>query len=205
MKVFQALALGAAGLILASGCFNWRHDVTLKGIAFEKARTEPDGFVIGWTKADTLIGNRWCRQGWVQLHPNGVVAAFTAAREIALPRFTIPAGTWVLQGADGVINVCAFPQDTPVQGQLCRGSGGPKGVQTALYPDGGLKQFFPRAPVHIDGIPCRANLFEAGIELHPNGRLKSAILAEDFARNRSTYRKGARIALGSDGQIQTLP
>ena len=116
MKVCRALVISAAALLLAGGCFNWRRDVTLKGVAFEKARTEPDGLVIGWTKADTQVGARWCKQGWLQLHANGVAAAFTAAREITLPRCIIPAGTWVFQGADGVIKVCAFPRDTLVQG-----------------------------------------------------------------------------------------
>lgn len=202
MKARRALVIGAAALLFAGGCFNWRHDVTLKGVAFEKARTESDGLVIGWIRADTLVGNRWCKQGWMHLHANGVAAAFTAAREIALPRCTIPAGTWVAQGPDGVIKMCAFPRDTLVQGHLCRGSGGPTGVQASFYPDGALKQFFSRAPVRIDGILCRANLFEAGIELHENGRLKSATLAEDFTRDGRTFRKGTRITLGPDGAIK---
>ena len=201
MNACRAFALGVVGLLLTGGCFNWQHNVTLKGVAFEKARTEPDGLIIGWIKTDTQVGGRWCKQGWVHLHANGVAAAFTAAREIALPRFTIPVNTWVFQGPDGVIKVCALPRDTVVQGQLCRGSGGPSGVQTALYPDGALKQFFPRGAVRLDGVPCRASLFEPGIELHPNGRLKSATLAEDFVRDGRTFRRGTRLHLDSTGRI----
>lgn len=184
--------------VLAAG---WQRDTTLHGVLFTKVRTAPDGLHIGQIDTETVVGGRACRAGWLHLHPDGTPAAFTAAHEIVLPRVTIPAGTWVMQNPEGVITVCAFPQDTEVQGHRCRGTGGPKGVQTAFYPDGALKQFFPVAPVVIDGVPCATGLVRGAIELHPDGRLKSCLLARDHVTAGMKHRKGTRLTLGG-GQPQ---
>ncbi len=194
-----------ASLLIFGGCSGWRENITLHGIAFERARIEPDGFVIGWIKSDALVAGRRCRSGWLQLHPNGVPAAFTTAGPIELGKFTIPAATWVFQNPAGIVTVCAFPRDTEVQGHLCRGSGGPKGAQTAFYPNGALKEFFPPRDVRIDGILCGAGAVKGNIQLHPNGRLKGALLGEDFLRDGRTLPRGTRIELDSDGQISRAP
>jgi hypothetical protein len=148
MNFCRAIALGVVGLLLAGDCFGWQHDVTLRGGAFAKVRTAANGLLIGRIEADSIVHDRPCQKGWLHLHPNGVASAFTAAREIRLARAAIPAGTWVRQNPDGVVTVCAFLQDTEVQGHRCRGTGGPKGVQVSFYPDGALKQFFPPQPDH---------------------------------------------------------
>jgi hypothetical protein len=196
------LALGAAGLLLAGGCDDWQRNVTLHGVAFSVVKTEPDGFLIGRIEADTVIGDRPCQKGWLHLHPSGVPAAFTAAREIALGRGTIPTGTWVFQNPAGVVTVCAFPRATEVQGHLCRGTGGPKGAQASFYASGALKQFFPPRPTTIGGVPCDSGMIHGSIELHENGRLKSCLLAEDLVRDGRTVRKGSRIAFDPEGKIQ---
>lgn len=134
------VALGIAGLMIA-GCTEWQHDVIVKGVAFRKVRINERGLVIGVLKEPTIIGGRLCARGWVHIHPNGLPAGFMAAKPIDLGRLTIPAGTWVYQNANGVVTICAFPADTQVQGHLCRGSGGPKGVQAAFYESGTLKQY----------------------------------------------------------------
>ena len=191
--------LGAA--LLVRGCREWQVDATVQGVAFSRVRVEADGLVIGQLKADTVIGGRPCRQGWVHLTPTGVPVGFTAFREIDLGRLRIPAGTWVFQDKAGVVTVCAFPGDTEVQGHLCHGSGGPKGVQTAFYPDGALRQFFLVDDTTIDGIPCRAGAFEESVFLHENGRLKACVLAADLVRDGRTYAKGTRLRLTADGLI----
>ncbi len=191
--LFSLLLLPAA--VLAAG---WQRDVTLHGVLFTKVRTAPDGLHIGQIDTETVVGGRACRAGWLHLHPDGTPAAFTAAQAIVLPRVTIPAGTWVTQNPEGVITVCAFPQDTEVQGHLCRGTGGPKGVQTTFYADGALRQFFPVAPVVVDGVPCATGLMRGSIELHPDGRLKSCLLARDHVTAGMKHRKGTRLTLGGD-------
>jgi hypothetical protein len=195
-----ALSLVQAVLLVLCGCFRWQYDVTVRGVAFSRVKIEDNGLVIGQLKEDTIIGGRPCKKGWVHLLPNGVPAGFTASKDIDLGRLQIPADTWVFQGNDGVVKVCAFPRDIEVQGQLCRGSGGPEGVQAAFYPDGALKEFFLARDTLIQGIPCKAGIFES-IQLHEDGRLKSCTLGEDIVRDGQAYRKGARLRLDRGGQI----
>lgn len=201
MNIRRVIALGTVGLLVAGGCSDWKYDVTHRGLAFSKFKTEPNGLAIGWLNADTVVGHRPCKQGWLHLYPNGVPAGFTAASDFDAGKFRIPADTWVMQNAEGVVRICAFPRDTEVQGHWCRGTGGPKGVQAAFHPDGALKQFFPVRETSIDGVPCDTGLVRGWIELHANGRLKSCRLSRDLVRDGRTLPKGARISLDPDGQI----
>jgi len=151
----------------------------------------------------TPSAGRPCRKGWVHLYPDGSLAAFSAAQDIPLPRFTIPAGTWVQQDPAGAVKVCSFPANTELQGHLCAGGfGGSEGVQAAFYPTGALREFFAPQPVKIDGIPCNNSLFQRPIELYEDGHLRSATLNEDFSLDNQTFHKGERINLTSDGHVQ---
>jgi len=198
---------GLAALCAALGGFTacsspGKENIEVYGVQFSRAKIDGRGFVIGYLAGDSTIAGRACKQGWVHLHPNGVPAGFTAASDIVLSRFIIPSNTWVFQNEEGTVTQCAFPRDTGVQGQVCRGGGilgGAEGVQTAFYPDGALKQFFARKPVRIDGVPCGNSLFQAGIELHENGRLRSATLSEDYVRQGRVYHRGERIHLTPEG------
>lgn len=203
-KGLTLLLFPAAALLLA-GCFSWQYDVVVQGVAFSQVRVESDGLVIGQIKADTLIGGRPCKQGWVHLRGNGVPVGFTAAREIDLGRFKIPADTWVSQSKEGVVTICQFPRDTEVQGHLCCGGGwlggGPEGIQTEFYPDGALKKYFLRHDTRIQDIPCRAGLGRELIELYANGRLKACQLSAELTRAGQTYRPGTRLHFDPTGRI----
>jgi hypothetical protein len=194
------LLLQGAAFILV-GCFQWHYDVTEGGIAFDRVRVEENGLLVGELKEDTLISGRLCKKGWIHVLSSGVPVAFTAARDFNAWRFTIPAGTWVFQNGAGVVTVCAFPRDLEVQGYVCRGSGGPKGVQTAFYADGSLKEFFLPHDTKIQGVPCRSGLINEAVELHPNGRLKACALSEDYVRDGRVYAKGTRLRFDRDGRI----
>lgn len=196
------LFLAAALLPVAASPAPQTDEVTLHGVVFTQVRTGADGIHIGRIDTETVVGDRPCRPGWLHLHPDGTPAAFTAAHDITFPRFTIPAGTWVRQDAAGTITDCAFPRDTVVQGHACRGTGGPKGVQTAFYPDGALRQFFPVEATVIDGVPCAPGLRRGAVELHPDGRLKSCLLARDHVIAGVKHRKGARLHLNPDGSVR---
>ena len=195
----KLMALIAA--VFLAGCHVWRDDITVGGISFEKARRE-NGLVIGLLERDETIAGRPCRRGWVQLHSNGVPAAFSAAKPIELPRVSIPPETWVIQNPSGEVKICAFPRDMMIQGHLCRGGAGrAKGVQTAFYPSGALKQYFLRKNALIEGIPCKAGLLRQSIELHENGRLKACVLSQDFSREGRDYKKGTRIEFDAAGRL----
>lgn len=205
MKAYRFLFFLACTVLLHGAAFAaaWQRDVTLHGVVFTKVRTGADGFHIGQIDTETIVGGRACRPGWLHLHPDGTPAAFTAAHDIVLPLLTIPAGTWVKQDTSGIITTCAFPADTTVQGRVCRGTGGPKGVQTAFHPDGALRQFFPVKPVVIDGVPCGTGLVRGWIELHENGRLKSCVLGEAWIHAGRKLRKGTRVTFAPDGQLRS--
>ena len=183
------------------GCFRWQYDVSEQGVVFTKVRTENSGLMIGELKEDATIGGRPCKRGWVHVMPNGVPVGFTASMSIDLGRLRIPADTWVFQNKDGVVTVCAFPGDTEVQGHLCRGSGGPKGIQAAFYPDGALKEFFLRDDTRIDGVPCKAGILNESIKLHENGRLMGCVLGADYLSGGRTYPRGTQLRFDPDGRV----
>ncbi len=198
------VAICAAALAMTTGCSDWKKNVELNGVLFQKVRFGKDGLTIGCISSDQVIAGRPCRQGWVHLYPNGELAGFTASQEIQLTRFRIPAGTWVFQNSAEVVTVCAFPGDVEIQGHLCRGGGllgGSEGVQTAFYADGALKEFFAPKPAHIDGIPCGGSLFQRGIELCEDGHLRGATLSEDPTIDGQVFHRGERIQLTPDGHL----
>lgn len=187
--------------LLASSCFTWQRDVSIRGVPFQRVRIEKNGLAIGRIEDDMMIGGRPCRKGWVQLHTNGMPAAFTAADEIQLPALRIPRGTWVIQDPNGIVSICAFPGDTEVQGHLCRGSGGPAGVQASFYPSGRLKQFYLRDDTTIQDIPCKSGVLGNSIELHENGQLKTCTLGKSITRDGKPYQKGKRVQIDAQGRI----
>ena len=197
LLAFQAAALAFGG------CFQWQFDVTKQGVAVSRVRVEDDGLVSGELKADTVIGGRPCRKGWVHILPSGVPVGFTASKELDLGRLKIPANTWVFQNKDGVVTVCAFPEDIEVQGRVCRGSGGPKGVQTAFYPDGSLKEFFLTEDTRIDGIPCKAGIFDEAVMLYENGSVKRCVLSGDYVQDGRMFPAGTQ--LGFDPAGRAIP
>lgn len=196
-----ALMLLQAAALALCGCFQWEYDVSENGVAFSQVRTQDGGVVIGQLREDTLIAGRPCRKGWVHLHPNGVPLGFTASRDIDLGRLRIPSGTWVFQDAGGVVTVCAFPCDTPVQGFVCHGTGGPKGAEAAFYPDGALKEFFLPRDTRIQGIPCKAGAFNEAVFLYESGRLKSCVLGEEVVLDGRPYQRGSPLQLDPEGRV----
>lgn len=180
----------------------WRHGVTLHGVAFARARTEANGLVIGWLEEDAVVRERPCHRGWLHLHPNGVPAFFNAAQAIDFGKFKVPAGTWIRQNPEGLVTSCAFPGDQEIQGHLCQGTGGPKGVGVAFYPSGALKQYFLRRDTVIQGVPCKSGVLRQSIQLYENGKLEGCTLSAPLEREGQHFPRGARIHLDEQGRIR---
>lgn len=195
--LISVVVLGLA----TNGCTEWQRNVTLNGVPFCRATVRDDGFVLGLLSRETVVQGRPCAPGWLHLHANGVPAAFTSAQPIVLGSSVLPSGTWIRQDARGTIQFCAFPEATAIQGQACRGTGGPKGVTTAFYASGALKTFFPVRAVVIDGVPCRGGLLNGWIALHENGRLQSGVLDADLERDGRRYRRGERVEFDAEGRV----
>lgn len=200
----RLVVLGIALFVssLSGHAAEWKKNTTIDGIAYDKVKVEADGKVIGYLAAATEIRERPCARDWVHLHPNGELALFRLQRDLALPVLKLPANTWVFQNISGILTGCAFPNDTEVQGLLCRGTGGSKGSQVTFYESGRLKGFFAAKPTRIDGVLCDTGLIKGHIELHENGRLKSCLLAEDLKRDNQTFTKGNRVWFDETGKTQ---
>ena len=64
-----------------------------------------------------------------------------------------------------------------------------------------LRQFFSPKPLVLDGVPCGTSIFQPGIELYEDGRLRSATLSEDLVRDGKTYPKGERVVIAPSGMV----
>lgn len=174
---------------------------SVSALPLTRVKVMPTGAVIATLTADTIIAGQPCAKGWLHLHPNGRPEGFTASAPIDHPRMRIPAGTWVVLTPEGVIRLCAFPEDIDLQGHRCRGTGGPKGVQVAFHPDGAIRQFYLTQPTRIDGVPCDDGLIRGAVFLHPNGRLQSCRLSEPFERDGRRYERGTRLTFDDTGRL----
>ncbi|MFT3783087.1 MAG: hypothetical protein QM790_13850 [Nibricoccus sp.] len=202
MKIYPALVIillaapalsGHAGEVKKSAAVVRTEKEMVREVADGPAQVETKGRSIMRLSDDVVIQGRPCKRGWLRLHPNGVPSSFTLSRELRIGSLQIPADTWVQQNEKGVVVLCAFPADTEVQGLVCRGTGGAKGVQVELHPSGTLKKMFLARDTYIQGVPCAANMFSGMVEFYENGRLKSCKLSDAYTFDGVAYKKGARV------------
>ena len=96
--------------------------------------------------------------------------------------------------------MCSFPDDIEIQGMMCIGTGGPKGVQTSFYKNGNLKYFFSREKLEIDTVPCKGGVFYI-IGFYENGLLKTFTLYDNCVINGKEYKKHTNIKLDESGNV----
>lgn len=167
----------------------------------EKAGLNTAGRSIMRLSEDVDVRGRPCKRGWLKLHPNGVPSSFTAACELEFGKLKVPADTWVMQDENGLVVACALPRDMEIQGVLCRGTGGAKGVQLEVYPSGALKRAFLAKDAVIQGVPCASGVVSGIVEFYEDGRLKSCKLNDAYSYGGVDYKKGARLELPAvDGE-----
>jgi hypothetical protein len=141
-----------------------------------------------------------CEKGWIHFKKDWRLLSFQLNKNFKYKNTQLPAHTWIHFPYNDEQSgfVCAFPFDYEIQGYICRGSGGFKGIQTGFYDSGKLRSFFPHEDITINGIPCRASLLSI-VKLYENGNLKSCTLAEDYQAAGKKYKKGQVIELDIEG------
>jgi hypothetical protein len=180
----------------------WKYDKKVNNIEFAKIRygiNNNDTFaIIGFLKNKTFIQGYPCGADWVHFSKDWKLTLFRLDDNTVINNFGFQKNTWIRPKNDNL--VCAFPNDTVIQGYLCRGNGGSKGVQTSIYPNGKLESFYTKGNIKIGDINCKADIFH-NIILHDNGLLKECTLAEDQIIKGNSYKKGTRIIIDLNGNI----
>lgn len=181
---------------------SWEYDKKVNDIDFAKIRyginRNDTSVIIGFLKNKTVIQGYPCAADWVQFNKDWKLTLFRLNDKTVINNFEFPKNSWIRQNNDKL--VCAFPNDTVIQGYVCRGSGGAKGIQTSIYPNGKLESFFTKDNIKIGEINCKGGIFN-NIILYNNGLLKECTLAEDQMIKGISYKKGTRINIDLNGNI----
>jgi len=187
-------------LAICSGCLReWDQDVVRNGTHFKKLRVNSD-MAIGVLSEDTVMEDYTCQKGWVHLTGDFRVRAFMTAKPVVYGAVTLPTGTWIQVREDSTFGPCALPGNMDIQGHLCKGTGGPKGVQTCFYPSGQLSFYFASKDVVIDGIPCIASVLHP-VKLHENGHLRQCTLSRAAVIEGTGHARKTTVRFDEKGQV----
>jgi len=202
-EIIPAICFSVILLCLHPACSRtWEHDVIIKGIRFTKI-TRDSGNIIGFMAENSIVQGFPCEKGWIHFRKDFSLLAFSLSEEYGYRGAVLPAHTWILmphnESRKGYI--CSFPFDYTVQGHVCRGSGGYKGIQTGFYESGRLRSFYPPQNIVIDGVPCKKTLL-FNVELHENGKLRRCRLSGNYIVNNKVYKKGSTVAFDENGAVR---
>lgn len=194
-------------LLIAISCSygqytSWEYGKRVNNIDFTKIRygvnNGDTSVIIGFLKNKTVIQGYPCGADWIHFNKDWKLTLFKLDDKTIINNFEFPRNSWILNHYDKL--VCVFPGDTVIQGYLCKGSGGPKGVQTSIYPNGKLESFFTKDNIKIGEINCKGGVFN-NIILFDNGLLKECTLSKDQIVKGISYKKGTRINIDLNGNI----
>lgn len=209
-KSFNALSWITLLLAISFSACNshytsWETDKTVHGIEFERIRygiNEKDTItIIGYLKKDTMINECPCAADWVHFTRDWELKLFRLGADKTINNYPYKTGTWIRIGSDNCVT-CVFPGDTFVQGYLCRGGGGVKGISTSFYQSGKLHYFFPPDNIRIGDVYCKCNSLN-NIGLYENGNLKECTLAQEKSFNGVIFSSGSRIFFDENGNVKT--
>ncbi|MEJ2051658.1 MAG: hypothetical protein P8Y60_17830, partial [Calditrichota bacterium] len=141
-----------------------------------------------------------CAADWVHFTKGWQTKLLRLNEETVINNFKYPKDTWVIFTEERNV-ICVFPKSMKVQGYLCKGGGGVKGVQTAFYKSGRLRYFFSKQDVLVRGIQCKGGVLNI-IGLYENGNLKECTLAQETEINGVKYRKNKKMFFHKDGRVQ---
>lgn len=140
---------------------------------------------------------------------DGTLLTCTLSRDAEVGEASLPAGTKVRFHEDGTLWYAFLPEDTEIEGHLCKGDG--HNTMTGFYPSGRLQLCWLAEDQEIQGIPCvmattsgevfgrLAGRGGPGAVFYESGRLKSCKLSRDLEIGGRTYKKKRRIELDEDG------
>jgi len=179
----------------------WEYNRNTHNIEFSKIRygiADNDTIVIiGFLKSSTWVEGYLCEADWVHFTKDWKLIMFKMAETKTINNFQYPQNAWIHIRNNTII--CSLPHDTVIQGYLCRGNGGPKGIQTSIYPNGQLESFFTKGNIKINEINCKGGVF-SNIVLYDDGRLKECTLSEEQSINKIKFKKGVRIHFDESGK-----
>ncbi|MCK5565329.1 MAG: hypothetical protein KAJ07_08790 [Planctomycetes bacterium] len=128
----------------------------------------------------------------------------TAQDQDDRPSF-LPEGTIIFRRTEDEI-ICFLPQDTEIQGLVCRGDG--HDWQTVFYTNGKLALAWLAETTEIQGVPCMAASFlrevfggSSGVRFHDNGNLSRCKLAKNFTIEGRAFKKGDHLSFDREGKL----
>lgn len=202
VKILVVLSTLIAVLVFFNGCKNWEYNVEKNGIHFKKIYQSKGGTNTGNMSENHDIQGFPCEKGWIHFKKDWKLLSCQLSKDIWYKNTDLPAHTWLHfpyhEGQTGY--VCSFPFDYEVQGYLCGGSGGYKGIRTGFYDSGKLRSFFPSEDLIVGGVPCEASLL-VNVKLFENGYIKSCKLAKNYQKDGITYNKGKTIVFDKNGKV----
>jgi hypothetical protein len=199
--VFISLLLGFSFLVFSS-C-KWEKNVTVHGIEFKKMRylvqAKDTTGIYGILKQKSIIDGFPCAADWVELSREGELRNFCLSEDFTVANVHLQKGTWVFMKKAGKL-LCVLPENTEYQGYICKGGGGRKGIHTTFYPSGKLRSFYPLKDVTINGIRCKASIFN-NVALYENGHLKYCKLSKESIINGKKYPQNFVLNLDENGKV----
>jgi len=184
---------------------SWEKDREINGVKFRKIRYEiirgDTLSIIGYLRADSKINGFLCSADWIHFTKDWELKLFRLNEETVINGFKYEKDTWIRFTDQGSV-ICVFPVSTEVQGYICKGGGGPKGISTAFYEGGRLHYFFSMHDVFVGDIKCKGGVLNI-IGLYENGTLQECTLAQETEINGVRYRKNTNMVFNEDGSVKS--
>lgn len=186
---------------------DWEKNTVKNGIEFKKLRysiTNNDTTIIGILKENTEIKQMPCKNTWVYFTSKWELTMFCLSEKKSIAGKNFEKDTWILMHPGNNYFSVVFNENKTIDGFLCLGGGGPKGIRTSFYNTGELLSFFTKNDIEISDIKCAGGVLNP-ITLYKNGALKSCKAAENFTIAGKHVKKGEKVSLSEKGELTEQP
>jgi len=153
---------------------------------------------VKYLTSSTTIQGYPCKRGKVRFHFNDSLLSFRSTAEINLDHGSIPAGSMIYLYDNGSPENILLSADTEIQGYGISSKKSMQGFQLSFYNGGELWKFRPVSDEEIDGILCS---YKHEIELYPDGRLMTCLLAGEIQGREHHFPAGTRLLLDEEGNM----